>query len=166
MKRRWCRQWAASLSGMTEMFCDFAVTLIVIVRDCRRARTGRCAGTAKVCLTELINQTAWASVSSWPWKPRRHSRVRNGEGRGHSKSSVITLHPLIIQWDTESGAWLAQPTCALKVVWARTCGYRCEHLDLLTCELCDLFTLSSPAKWQLKILTRNWGDQSWHWTVF
>lgn len=74
-------RWAGSLSGMTEMFCDFAVMLIVIVRDCRRAQTGHCAGTAKVCLTELINQTAWASVSSRPRKPRRHSRVRDGKGR-------------------------------------------------------------------------------------
>lgn len=39
---------------MMEIFCDFAVMLIVIVRDCRRAQTGHCAAMAKVCLTELI----------------------------------------------------------------------------------------------------------------
>lgn len=151
-------RWAGSLSGMTEMFCDFAVTLIVIVRDCRRARTGHCAGTAKVCLTELINQTARACVSSWPRKPRRHSRVRGWGGTGRSESSVITLQPLIIHWDTDSRARHARPTCMLKGVWARTCWHRCERLDLLTCGLCDLFTLSSPAKRHLKIPTRNWDN--------
>lgn len=66
-------------------------------------------------------------------------------GTGRSESSVITLHPLIIHCDTDSHAWHAQPTRVLKEVWACTCRHRCEHLDLLTCELCDVFTLSSPA---------------------
>lgn len=75
-----------------EMLCDFAVMLIVIVRDSRKAQTGHCAGTAKVCLTELINQIAWAFVSSGPWKPRRHRWVRDGEGRAapsHMSSRYI-----------------------------------------------------------------------------
>lgn len=80
------------------------------------------------------------------------------EGTGRSESSVITLHPLIIHRDTDSCAWHAQPTCMLKGVSACTCWHRCEHLDLHTCELWDLFTLSSPAKWHLKIPTRNWDN--------
>lgn len=64
---------------------------------------------------------------------------------GRTESSIIMLHPLIIHWDTDSHAWHAQPTRTLKRVWACTCCHRCEHLELLTCELCNLFTLSWSA---------------------
>ncbi len=67
---------------------------------------------------------------------------RGWGGTGRSESSVITLHPLIIHWDTDCRAWHAQPTCMLKGVWARMCRHRCDRLDLLTCEFCNLFTLS------------------------
>lgn len=92
----------------------FAVTLIVIVRDCRRARTGHCAGTAKVCLTELINQTAWAFRLILTVETKTTQPGQGWGGTGRSESSVITLHPLIIHWDTHAWHAHSQHTCCWK----------------------------------------------------
>lgn len=124
-------------SEVTEMLCDFAVTLMVIVRDCRRARTGHCAGTAKVRLTELINQTELVLCLLLTMETKT---TQPGQGRGGtegSQSSVIKLHPLIIDCDTDSAAWH---------VWPRRmmCWHRCEHLEvqysLVNCATCPQCT--------------------------
>lgn len=101
------------------------------------------AWTVKACLTELINQIAWAFVFSEPWKPRRHRWARDGGGMGCSESSVITFLPLIIHKDSR----LPPPTCMFRGTWACMRWHRCERLDWLTGELGDMLTMSSPAKW-------------------
>lgn len=158
-------QWACCLSGMTEMFCDFCGHAD---SDCERLQEGSdrtlCRDSKSVL--DRINQSDCMGLRLiLTVETKTTQPARGWGGTGRSKSSVITLHPLIIQWDRDSCAWHAHPTCTLKRVWAHTCRHRCEHLDLLTCELCELFTLCSPAKWHLKIPTGNWVNQSWHWTV-
>lgn len=86
------------------MLCDFAVTLMVIVRDCRRARTGHCAGTAKVRLTVLINQTALGLCLLLTMETKTTQPGQGWGGTEGSQSSVIKLHPLIIDCDTDSAA--------------------------------------------------------------
>lgn len=60
-------------------------------------------------------------------------------GTGRSEASVITLQPLIIHGDRRLHVAHSANVHAER---AEMCWRRCEHLDLLICELCNLLTLS------------------------
>lgn len=89
------------------------------------------------------------------WTVETKTTLR-GQGMGRDGPLPVIWHHVASIYNSlrQAGARPARPRCTLKGTWACMCWHRCEYLDLLTAELCDLLTPGSPAKWHLKIPSR------------
>lgn len=147
------KRWADPLAGLTEMLCDVAVMLIVIVCDWRSAQTGHCARDGKSVLDRINQLTCVGFCLLWTVETKTTLR---GQWMGRDGPLPVIWHHIASIYNSlrQTGARPAWPRCTLKGTWACMCWHRCECLDLLTAELCDLLTPGSPAKWHLKIPSR------------